>query len=71
MKCNDLGDFIRNHTGSYFAHLILDQQKGSLDFETVKELSEAITNESYFSRSVKEYVKQNQNLEQEHPEAVE
>jgi len=68
---NTIVDFIRSHPGSYFAHLILDQQKESFDFETVKELSETLTNESDFSRNVKEYVKQNQNLGLEQSEAQE
>lgn len=68
---NTIVDFIRTHPGSYFAHLILDQQKESFDFETVKELSETLTNESDFSRNVKEYVKQNQNLGLEQSEAQE
>lgn len=68
---NTIVDFIRSHPGSYFAHLILDQQKESLDFEIVKELSENLTNESGFSRSIKKYVEQNQNLCPERPEVME
>ena len=68
---NTIVDFIRSHPGSYFAHLILDQQKESLDFEIVKELSENLTNESGYSRSVKKYVEQNQNLSPERPEVME
>ena len=48
--------FIRSHSDSYIGHYMLDLMKESLDFSLVSELAAGLTNESTFSRSVKEYV---------------
>lgn len=49
-------EFIRSHSDSYIGHYLLDLMKDSLDFSLVSELAAGLTNESTFSRSVKEYV---------------
>lgn len=49
-------EFIRSHSDSYIGHYLLDLMKESLDFNLVSELAAGLTNESTFSRSVKEYV---------------
>lgn len=49
-------EFIRSHSDSYIGHYLLDLMKESLDFELVSELASGLTNESAYSRNVKEYV---------------
>lgn len=49
-------EFIRNHSDSYIGHYMLDQMKETLDFDLVSELASGLTNESAYSRNVREYV---------------
>ncbi len=57
-------DFIKNHSDSYIGHFMLDQMKRELDFELVKELAAGFSNESAFSKSVQEFIKNGPQMEQ-------
>ena len=56
-------DFIKSHSDSYIGHFMLDQMKRELDFELVKELAAGFTNESAFSKSVQEFIKNGPQME--------
>ena len=57
-------DFIKSHSDSYIGHFMLDQMKRELDFELVKELAAGFSNESAFSKSVREFIKNGPQMEQ-------
>lgn len=52
-------EYIRNHPDSYIAHHLLNEMKAEMEFSTVKELAESFTNESVYSKQVKEYIEKN------------
>lgn len=56
-------NFIKNHSDSYIGHFMLDQMKRELDFELVKELAAGFTNESAFSKSVQDFIKNGPQME--------
>lgn len=56
-------DYIRNHSDSFLAHVLLDQSKEEFEFEDVKEIYESFTTESVYSLRVKEYVEQNERVQ--------
>lgn len=49
-------EFIRSHSDSYLGHYLLDLGKYDFGIEVVKELLEGITNESVYSKNVKDYI---------------
>lgn len=63
-------DFIRNHSDHYLGHYMLDLCKFDFDIEVVKELSVGFTNESVYSKNVKEYIEKYERGEVEMPSCV-
>lgn len=60
-------DFIRSHSDSYLGHYLLDQLKFDFDIEVVKELSKGFTNESVYSKNVKDFIEKYERGEVEYP----
>lgn len=63
-------DFIRNHSDHYLGHYMLDLCKFDFDIEVVKELSAGFTNESIYSKNVKEYIEKYARGEIERPSCM-
>ena len=59
----DQKNFIRDNSDNYIGHYMLNEAKTDFDLETVKELYEGITNESMYSKRVKEYIDKNSRVE--------
>ena len=64
---NYQADFIRSQSDNYLGHYMLDLCKYELDIEVVKELSAGFTNESVYSKNVKEYIEKYERGEVEAP----
>lgn len=60
-------DFIRSHSNSYLGHYLLDLWKFDFDIDVVKELSKGFTNESVYSKNVKEFIEKYERGEVEYP----
>ena len=56
-------EFIRNHSDSYIGHYMLYEMMRDLELDAVKELYEGFTNESMYSKRVKEYIDMNSRVE--------
>lgn len=56
-------DFIRSHSDSYLAHFVLNEIKGELDFDQVKELYDGFTGESVYSRRIKAFIDERAKVE--------
>lgn len=63
-------DFIRSHSDHYLGHYMLDLCKTDFDIEVVKELSAGFTNESVYSKNVKDYIEKYERGEVETPSCV-
>lgn len=64
---NYQADFIKGHSDHYLGHYMLDLCKYDFDIEVVKELSAGFTNESVYSKNVKEYIEKYERGEVEMP----
>ena len=63
-------DFIKSHSDNYLGHYMLDLCKTDFDIEVVKEVSAGFTNESVYSKNVKEYIEKYERGEIELPSCV-
>ena len=59
----DQKNFIRDNSDNYIGHYMLNEAKTDYDLATVKELYEGITNESMYSKRVKEYIDKNSRVD--------
>lgn len=63
-------EFIRSHSDSYLGHYMLDLCKYDFDIEVVKDLSNGFTNESVYSKNVKDYIEKYERGEVERPSCI-
>lgn len=59
----DQKNFIRDNSDNYIGHYMLNEARMDYDLATVKELYEGFTNESMYSKRVKEYIDKNSRVE--------
>ena len=56
-------NFIKNHPDSFVAHFILDGMKYDIEFDKLKEMADVLTNETVFSKSIKDLIEHNEHAE--------
>ena len=67
---NYQADFIKSQSDNYLGHYMLDLCKMDFDIEVVKELFKGFTNESIYSKNVKEYIEKYERGEVEMPSCM-